>query len=198
MTYIAFEGGEGSGKSTQAELLAKRLGAVATREPGGTALGLAVRQILLSNETSELSPQAEALLMSADRAQHIAHVVKPSLAEGKTVVSDRSVYSSLAYQGEGRGLGMDHVRSLNRWALGDTWPDLVVFIDVPVDVAMARLKRGLDRFEQAGKEFHQRVLAGYHKLASEDANLWLTIDGTGTVDEVGERVWQAVEKQLGL
>ena len=129
--YIAFEGSEGSGKSTHARRLAVELDAVLTFEHGGTPIGKLVRAILADPANSEMTDKAEALLIAADRAQHIEQVVRPALAAGRDVVSDRSIYSSLAYQGYGRGLPIDEVRAVNEWAIDGCWPDLVVLLDVP-------------------------------------------------------------------
>ena len=126
--YIAFEGLVGCGKSTHVKRLATRLNAVMTREPGGTVVGSMLRNILIDPANTNLSPRAEALMMAADRAQHIAELISPSLAAGRHVVSDRSVYSSLAYQGYGRQQDLDELRRLNDWAIGGLWPELVVYI----------------------------------------------------------------------
>lgn len=191
---IAFEGGEGSGKSTQAALLAGRLGALLTREPGATAVGKAIRALVLDPGTVDLDPRAEALLMAADRAQHVAEVVGPALADGRTVVTDRYLYSSLAYQGFGRGLDLDEVRALSAFAQAPE-ADLVVLLTVPPDVRVARLDRALDRFE-ADVALHERVHAGFLALAERDPARWVVVDGTGTIEEVAERVWAAVSAKM--
>ncbi|HVM02088.1 MAG TPA: dTMP kinase, partial [Acidimicrobiales bacterium] len=188
---IAFEGGEACGKSTQAALLASRLGAVLTREPGGTAVGERVRAVLLDRSVAGLDARAEALLMAAARAQHVAEVVRPALAAGRDVVTDRFSHSSLAYQGFGRGLPVDEVRRLSEWATGGLWPDVVVLLDLPAGEADARRGRP-DRFEAEGAEFHRRVEAGFRALAAADPARWRVVDGTGTIDEVAARVWEAV------
>ena len=147
--YIAFEGLEGCGKSTHVTRLAESIGGITTREPGGTAIGSALRAAMLDTNNTMLSPRAEALMMSADRAQHIDELVVPTLASGKHVVSDRSAYSSLAYQGYGRLLDIDELKRFNNWAIQGNWPELVIFIDVPIDQLLERLKkRELDRFER--------------------------------------------------
>jgi dTMP kinase len=196
--FIAFEGGEGCGKSTQARRLARRLDAVLTREPGGTEVGGRLRAILLDPDTTGLVPRAEALLMAADRAQHLAEVVTPALAGGRHVVSDRSAGSSLAYQGYGRGLPVDQVRGLSDWASDGLWPDLVVLLEVPAAVASTRLGRDLDRFEQAGDQFHQRVATGFRALAQADPVGWAVVDGTGSVDQVAAAVGEVVAERLQL
>ena len=192
--FIAFEGGEASGKSTQAARLADRLGAVLTREPGGTVVGARIRALLLDPATTGLDPRAEALLMAADRAQHVAEVVRPALAAGTDVVTDRYAYSSLAYQGFGRRLPVEEVRSLSAWATGDLWPDLVVLLDVPDAVAAARMDREHDRLEAEGDGFHDRVVAGFRSLAAAEPDRWVVIDGAGTVDEVAAAVDAAVAR----
>jgi dTMP kinase len=194
--YIAFEGGEGSGKSTQAALLAERLDAVLTREPGGTGLGAELRGLLLSTETSAPGPRAEALMMAADRAQHLAELVVPTLATDRHVVSDRSAYSSLAYQGAGRGLGVDNVRMINEWAVYGRWPDAVVYLRVPRDVAVDRLRRSLDRFEREDEAFHIRIGEAFDALADEEPERWIVVDGTLPVDEVTEQVNKGLSDRL--
>lgn len=194
-TYIAFEGGEGSGKSTQAKVLAERLGAVLTREPGATPLGAKLRALLLDPGEAPVSPRAETLLMAADRAQHMAEVVEPALAAGRHVVSDRSVFSSLAYQGGGRQLGVDAVWRVNDWALDGRWPEVVVFLDIDPGTASGRLDRALDRLEQEGDAFHQRVWAAYRELATETRR-WVTVPAAGSIESVAEAVWAAVEPRL--
>ena len=193
---IALEGGEACGKSTQAALLASRLGAVLTREPGGTGVGEQVRDLLLDPAAGDLDARAEALLMAAARAQHVAEVVAPALAKGQDVVTDRYSHSSLAYQGFGRGLPLDEVRHLSDWATGGLWPDVVVLLDLPADEARAR--RGQpDRFEAEDDGFHRRVTDGFRALAEAEPGRWRVVDATGSVAEVAARVWAAVADGLG-
>jgi dTMP kinase len=197
--YVAFEGLEGCGKSTHVARLAERLGAVATREPGGTPVGTALRAAMLDPANTSLSPRAEALLMAADRAQHIAEVVSPALNAGRHVVSDRSVYSSLAYQGHGRQLGEDAVRSINDWALNGTWPDLVVLIDVPLDVLAERMKkRELDRFEREDRAFFERVYAGFLSMAAAEPERFVVVDGTPPKDDLQATIAEMVAARLGI
>jgi dTMP kinase len=196
--FVAFEGGEGCGKSTQAHRLATALGALATREPGGTAVGARLRDILLDPGTVDLADRAEALLMAADRAQHLAELVSPTLATGRHVVSDRSAYSSIAYQGYGRGLPIDEVRGLSEWATDGVWPDLVVLLDVPHEVASGRLTGGLDRMERLGEAFHRRVAEGFRLLAAAEPDRWVVVDGTEAVDRVADAVRGAVAERLQL
>ncbi|HMQ25286.1 MAG TPA: dTMP kinase [Acidimicrobiales bacterium] len=193
---IAFEGGEGTGKSTQAARLAERLGATLTREPGGTAIGGRIRALVLDPANQELADRAEALLMAADRAQHVAEVIRPVLDAGGIVVTDRFAGSSLAYQSYGRGLPLEEIERLSRWATDGVWPDVVVLLSVPDAVAEARLGDERDRMEGVGDGFHQRVADGFRALAAADPERWVVLDGTGTVDEVADRVWAAVAPRL--
>ncbi|MCB0965894.1 MAG: dTMP kinase [Ilumatobacter sp.] len=196
--YIAFEGAEGCGKSTQSRRLADALDAVLTRETGGTPVGQRLRAILHDTAVTDLDDRAEALIVAADRAQHVAGVVRPALDEGRSVVSDRSVYSTLAYQGHGRGLDVDELRRLNEWAIGDTWPDLVVLLRVPDDVARQRMeRRELDRFERAGDEFHARVDEGFATMAAADPDRWAVVDASAPVDEVAATIRRIVRERLG-
>ena len=198
MTYVAFEGGEGSGKSTQAKILASRLDdAVVTREPGATSLGARLRELLLTTENMAIGARAETLLMAADRAQHVADVVRPALADGKVVISDRSVFSSLAYQGGGRELGIDEVRSINDWVLDGCWPDIVVLLDVDRETARARLHRSLDRLEQASENFHLRVSDSFRQMAADDPQRWIVVPADQPVDDVAVEVWAAISGRLG-
>jgi dTMP kinase len=194
--FIALEGGEGSGKSTQASLLADDLGALATFEPGDTALGVGIRAVLLDPATAALDDRAEALLMAADRAQHVAEIIRPALAAGRHVVCDRYTASSIAYQGYGRGLPTEWIAKLSAWATGGLAPDLTVLLDVPAEVAATRLSGKPDRFESAGDAFHQRVLDGYRELAADPT--WVIVDGTGSVEEVAVAVRAAVRDRLAL
>ncbi|MDH3296022.1 MAG: dTMP kinase [Acidimicrobiia bacterium] len=198
--YIAFEGGEGSGKSTQARLLAERLDAVLTREPGGTPLGARLRELLLNTDDGPdgiaIGARAEALMMAADRAQHIDEVIRPALAAGRHVVSDRTAFSSMAYQGGGRDLGIEAIGRLSDWAIDRQWPDVVVFLKVTPVQAAARIDRSLDRIEQAGHDFHQRVSAAFEEMAAAEPERWVVVDGNGPVGEVAEAVWRSVQPWL--
>jgi dTMP kinase len=196
--FIALEGGEACGKSTQAVRLAGVLDAVLTREPGGTIVGERIRELFLYTDEA-VAPRTEALLVAAARAQHVAQVIRPALDAGRHVVSDRYLGSSLAYQGFGRGLPVEEIRMLSEWATEGLWPDLIVLLDVPDDVAQARIGgRGLDRMESAGDDFHQRVADGFRSLAANDPSRWVVIDGSGPVDAVGALVAEAVRERLRL
>jgi len=190
---IAFEGGEGTGKSTQAARLAADLGAVLTREPGGTEAGRRIRAIVLDPGLAGLDARAEALLLLADRAQHVAEVVRPALDRGADVVTDRFCGSTLAYQGWGRGLDARELDRLSAWATGGLEPDLVVLLEVAPEEAGARLDRVPDRMELAGDGFHHRVADGYRALAEASPERWVVVDGSGTVDEVAARVRAVVD-----
>ena len=196
--FVVFEGGEGSGKSTQARLLATRWGADLTFEPGDTELGARLRSILLDPATGDLDPRAEALLMAADRAHHVATRIRPALNRGRDVVCDRFVGSSIAYQGYGRGLGADQVAAISAFATDGLTPDLVVLLDVPPEVAAARLAAAgaPDRLEAAGDEFHRLVGEGYRALAVADPDRWVVVNGAGSIDEVAARVADVVDARL--
>jgi dTMP kinase len=198
--FVVLEGGDASGKSTQARLLADRLRSarrdvVETFEPGATEAGAAIRALLLDGD-GPVDSTAEALLLAADRAQEVADVIRPALARGADVVSDRFVPSSLAYQGVGRGLGVEKVEKLNRWATGGLEPDLVVVLDVDDAVAAARRAGPGDRLERAGDEFHAVVRDAYRTLAADRG--WVVLDGNAEVEVVGARVWELVRDRLGL
>lgn len=193
---IAFEGGEGSGKSTQAALLAERLGAVLSREPGGTPLGERVRAVVLDPSVGKVDPRAEALLMAAARAQHVREVIEPAIQRGETVVTDRFIGSSLAYQGFGHGLDVVELEGLSEWATNGRVADLNVLLHVPAEVSAERMRRPVDRMEQLGKKFHKRVNEGFTKLAERNPQHWIVIDGVGTIDEVAQRVNDAFDKWM--
>jgi dTMP kinase len=192
--FIALEGGEGSGKSTQARRLAERLGsrALLTFEPGDSALGVQVRRLLLDSPDLDITDRAEALLMAADRAQHVAEVVQPALARGQVVVTDRFAGSSIAYQGYGRQLPAAEVEQLSRWATDGLWPDLVILLEVAPSHAAGRLDRAKDRLESAGDPFHARVHDGYLEQAMADPDRWAIVDGTGSEDDVAAAIWEVV------
>ena len=192
-TYIAFEGLEGCGKSTHVTRLAEKINAVATREPGGTRIGALLRSILADPENTDLNSRAELLLMTADRAQHMSELIEPALQRGQHVVSDRSMYSTLAYQGYGRGLDVDTLLSINKWALNNVLPDIVVWIQIPTEEANTRLaKRDLDRFEREGADFFARIGTGFAELAAKDPARWILIDGLEPKDVVEEKIFAAV------
>jgi len=194
--FIAVEGADGTGKSTQARLLAEYLGAVFTREPGGTPLGERIRDLVLDPDGDGPVDRAEALLMAAARAQHVELVVLPALAAGRDVVSDRYVASSVAYQGYGRGLGADVVADVNRFATGGLQPDLVVLVALDVPLAADRLGDERDRIERSGDGLQAKVVEAYKEMATADPDRWIVVDGSGTIDEVADRIARAIDEWL--
>ncbi|NCY15280.1 MAG: dTMP kinase [Actinobacteria bacterium] len=196
--FIAFEGGEACGKSTQAALLADALGAVLTREPGGTAIGARLRELVLSPDTVGLVARAEALIMAADRAQHVAELVEPALSSGRHVVTDRFAGSSIAYQGHGRGLPIGEIRDLSLWATGGVWPDLILLLEVPAAESDRRLGGARDRMESESAAFHAAVMAGFRAQAAAEPQRWAVVDGTGTIEEVAMAVLDVVAERLQL
>jgi dTMP kinase len=191
---VVLEGGEASGKSTQARLLAQHLGAVLTREPGGTALGERVRELLLEPATGEVDARTELLLMAAARAEHVVRVIEPTLAAGRDVVCDRYGASSVAYQGHGRGLPVDEVAGVSSWASGGLAPDLIVLLDVDDAVRARRLGPELDRLESAGADFHARVADGFRAMAAADPERWLVLDGTRAIEDLAAEVAEAAAR----
>jgi dTMP kinase len=198
---IVLEGGDGAGKSTQAELLVAWLRqrgrpVTTTFQPGGTALGQRLRQILLDPAVGDLDPAAEALLYVADKAQHLAEVVRPALARGEVVVSDRYVDSLLAYQGAGRDLDPAALAQLaDQWGVGGLRPDLTILLDVEVGQGLGTIAAP-DRLERAGDDFHQRVRDGFRQLAAADPDRYLVVDGRAPVAAVAQAVRQRVAALL--
>ena len=196
--FVVLEGGDGSGKSTHVARLAAWLRerghrVVETREPGGTPLGLGLRALLLDGAV-EVGPVAEALVMAADRAQHVAEVVRPALARGEWVVSDRHVPSSLVYQGVVRELGVESVGALSALAVDGVVPDLVIVLDISDEIAGLRRHRSADRLEREGDQFHSDVRAAYRVLAAEHG--WCVVDGSGSAAEVAAHVTAVVSERL--
>jgi len=190
--FVCFEGGEGSGKSTQARLLAEWLEAqgctvVLTFEPGDTPVGKELRRIVLSPETGSLSPRTEALLYAADKAEHVDTVVQPALDRGEVVVTDRYVDSSLAYQGAGRSLDVAEVERVARWATGDLRPHLTVVLDLAPEQGLGRFEER-DRMEGESLEFHRRVREEFLAMAAADAEHYLVLDARAPVEEIAEAV----------
>jgi dTMP kinase len=185
--FIAFEGGEGIGKSTQAKLLKAWLEqegetVVLSREPGGSDLGIEIRKILLSHSTGEISPRAEALLYAADRAHHVYSVIRPALAQGEVVISDRYFDSSIAYQGAGRVLQPGEVARISRWATESLFPTLTIIIDLPPQIGLARLK-SKDRLESQPIDFHERVRQEFLQLSALDPERYVIIDGNQSIED---------------
>jgi len=201
--FVVFEGGDGSGKSTQLTLLREHLEGlglpvVVTREPGGTGAGERIREILLDPATVGLSDRAEALLYAAARAQHVAEVIEPALADGMVVLCDRFIDSSIVYQGAGRGLGEYRIEELNLWATGDVVADLIVLLDVSADEGLRRAGSGggHDRLEAAGEQFHTSVRDAYRRRADAEPHRWLLLDGSLPVDALHERIRDDVLQAL--
>ncbi len=200
--FISLEGGEGAGKSSQAQALkalleAKGFSVTVTREPAGCPLGQRVRE-LLSDPSLELNARSELFLFVAARAQHVAEVIRPALERGEVVICDRFDDSSIAYQGYGRGLSLDDVRLANRIATQGLVPDLTVLLDVPVETGLAR-KQGEnapDRIGQEGAEFHERVRQGYLAMAGEEPERFLVVDGTIPPEEITRTIWRRLEPLL--
>ena len=197
---IAFEGGDGAGKSTQAARLAVWLTergheVVATRQPGGTPVGAAVRGILLEPATGELSPRTEALLYAADKAEHVDTVVLPALQRGAVVVTDRYVDSTLAYQGAGRALTPDELQWLVDWATRGVRPALTVLLDVDADTGSERLT-GLDRLEAEPAEFHRRIRERFRELAEAEPTRYLVLDAGAPADQISAAVQDRVQAVL--
>jgi dTMP kinase len=197
---IALEGIDGSGKSTQARALADALGARLTHEPGATPLGARLREILLAPGAADargITPRAEALLMAADRAEHVALVLEPALAAGEWVVTDRYSGSTVAYQGWGRGLPPEELASLVSWAAGGLAADLSLLIDVTPEVAAERLGGKADRLERLGPGFAARVREGFLAQAGADPARWAVVDGTMAIQAVAVHILSVVRERLG-
>ncbi len=198
--FVAFEGGEGTGKSTQAQLLAAhlqgRVGEVlVTHEPGGTPPGVAIRSILLDPATGDLCPRAEALLYAADRAHHVASVVRPALERGVTVITDRYIDSSLAYQGAGRTLARAEIQQISTWATEGLLPDLTVVLDLDPVLGLVRAGHP-DRLEAEPLDFHQRVRAEFLGLAASDPHRYTVVDADRSPAEVAAAIRKDVEVAL--
>jgi dTMP kinase len=197
---VALEGIDGSGKSTQARALAAALGARLTHEPGATPLGASLRDLLLAPERPPPSPRAEALLMVADRAEHVAVVVEPALAAGEWVVTDRYAGSTIAYQGYGRDLPVAELTRLSAWASGGVAADLSVLVDVRVELAATRLAAwsgGADRMERLGGAFAARVREGFLAQVAEDPEHWVVVDGSRSVEAITAHIVDLVHGRLG-
>jgi dTMP kinase len=201
--FVAFEGGDGAGKSTQIRLLRsaiERAGydAVVTREPGGTPLGEAIREVLLDPRSDAMDDRTEALLYAAARAQHVREVIRPALEKGAVVLCDRYVDSSVVYQGVARGLGTAQVEELNRWATAQLVPDLVVLLDLDAEVGLERAGGTPDRLEAAGLEFHRRVASGFRDRARAEPDRYLVVDATRPVEQIQAEIRKVVLSRLNV
>ena len=206
--FITFEGGEGAGKSTQAQLLAERLrGAghkvVETREPGGTKRGEKIREFLLGGKSKQYGPMGDAILFSTARDDHVRDVIRPALKDGAWVLCDRFADSTAAYQGAAGGVRPALIRALNRVAVGDTLPDLTLILDLPAEAGLKRAQArndgdsvASDRFEGMSKRFHEALRAGFLKIAAEAPERCIVIDAQQAESSVAEDVWDAVVERL--
>ncbi len=200
--FIVFEGGEGSGKSTQVASLKRRLSkiglpVVLTHEPGGTTLGNKVSRLLKRNNNGHISPQAELLLFGASRAEVVSEVIWPGLKQGSVVVCDRYIFSTIAYQGSGRGRDLETIHTINRIATQGVIPDCVILMDIPPEAGLKRLGRGQkDRFENEEMAFHKRVREAYLAMATADPKGWMVVDATLPKKQATELVWHKVERLL--
>jgi dTMP kinase len=209
--FITFEGGEGSGKSTQINKLADQLRSlpsmaqvevVTTREPGGTSMAEAIRELLVTGEPNSMEAKTELLLVMAARVEHVQKLIKPVLQKGGWVLCDRFMDSTLAYQGYGRGMDMEHMHMLNQWALSGLKPDLTIFLNIDPLLGLARTKprrtsseqsgEAEDRFEQTGADFHKLVYDGFCQLAKDDAKRIKSIDAKQNMEDVQKSIWEVV------
>ncbi len=204
--FITLEGGEGTGKSTQAKRLVAALevsgvSAIATREPGGSPGAESIRKLLVEGEQGRWDALTETLLMFAARSDHIRNTIKPAMASGKWVVCDRFTDSTYAYQGVGRGVDRETIRRIDAVSVGDFKPDLTLVLDLPVDIGLARAKarRGAeDRFEKFGAEFHEKLRTAYRDIALRNGDRCVLLDASGSEDGVAKAIWNAVASRFKL
>jgi len=203
--FITFEGGEGSGKSTVLKLIAERLTKegvkiLTTREPGGTPISEQIRSVILDKANTAMDPRTEALLYAASRRQHLVEKVWPALKEGKIVLCDRFLDSSLAYQGGARDLGIANVLGINLFATEGTYPDLTLLFDIAPEVGLERIAknkgREVNRLDLEKMAFHQKVRKAFHELAKTYADRYVIIDASKPLEEVVDQVYQVIEKRL--
>ncbi|MCH9830385.1 MAG: dTMP kinase [Actinomycetia bacterium] len=198
--FIAFEGGEGVGKSTQEALLAEYLTEIGktvirTREPGGTPAAEQIRNTVLSLEHEGMNPQSEALLFAAARGDHVARVIRPAIARGDVIICDRYIDSSVAYQGYARALGADRIRDLSMWATGGLLPNLTIVLTLDPEVSMKRVVNP-DRMEAEPMQYHRDVAEAFLEIAGLDPDRYLVVDATGTQEEIGQVIRQRVMQEL--
>lgn len=201
--FLAFEGPDGSGKTTQIKALAQTLtqagySVLATREPGGTEIGEKLRSLVLEQGQGEVDPHTEALIFAASRAAHAHQKIRPALQAGSIVLCDRYIDSSAAYQGAGRGLGVQAIQDLSRWATSNLLPDLTILLDLPLELGRQRVdSRGAkDRIESAGEDFRRSLQATYLQLAQADPSRYALIDASGSPQQVADQIWQALQSRL--
>ncbi|MDN5302773.1 MAG: dTMP kinase, partial [Thermoanaerobacteraceae bacterium] len=199
--FITIEGPDGAGKTTQVKKIYEYLTSrgrkvLVTREPGGTALGEKLREVLLSPAGESPVPEAEALIYAASRAQLIKNVISPALLRGTYVLCDRFVDSSLAYQGWARGLGIEEILGINRWFIGELWPDLTILLDIDPEVSLKRLERARDRLEKETLEFHKRVREGFLKVREIFPERIVAVDASRSPEEVFDRISAYIRKML--
>ncbi len=203
--FITFEGGEGAGKSTAIKRIVERLTAngyeiVLTREPGGTPIAEEIRNVILDRKNTNMDPRTEALLYAASRRQHLVEKVIPALKEGKLVLCDRFLDSSLAYQGGARSLGIDNVYNMNLFATEGMLPDLTILFDIEPELGLQRIaansQREVNRLDVEKMAFHKKVREGFHELAKKFPERIVIVDASKTADEVFEDAYEAIEKRL--
>ena len=189
----------GCGKTTQSKILAEKLGAVWTKEPGGDEISNEIRRVVQGMKfKTDMDPVCEQYLYAASRAQSLRSVVKPLLDKGQIVVADRSVFTSMAYQGFGRNLGIDRVLKINKEAVGDVWPDLVIWLDTDLETALARTRDASgDKFESMDKKFFEKVRKGYIEETKKFPKLVKKVNGNGSIDVVEKRIWKVVQQSSG-
>lgn len=203
--FVTFEGGEGSGKSTAIKSLVDKLKSegydiLLTREPGGTPISEQIREVILNKKNTEMDPVTEALLYAASRRQHVEEKVRPALKEGKVVLCDRFLDSSLAYQGGARGLGIDKVLEINKYAIDGLWPDVTIFFDLKPEIGLARINansgREVNRLDVEKMEFHQKVRDSFLELAKRYPERYVIIDASKTPSEVMEEAYEAIKAKI--
>jgi dTMP kinase len=203
--FISFEGVEGAGKTTQinmlhSHLLRLKVDVIATQEPGGTRIGEEIRRIILNPSYKEMHPMTETILYAADRAQHLHEVIKPALDEGKVVICDRFIDSSLAYQGVARRIGMEGVQNLNEWITNDLYPDITFLLEIPFRIGLKRLQernKGLDRMESEAQSFHEQVQEAYKTLTKFFPQRFIVLNGAEKPENIHHQVMQSITPLLG-
>ncbi|MBT3358478.1 MAG: dTMP kinase [Rhodospirillales bacterium] len=203
--FVTFEGGEGSGKSTQVDLLAQALGGVGvevvtTREPGGAPAAEHIRTLLVEGDADRWTPKSEALLNYAARIEHLRQTIRPALQSGRWVICDRFADSTTAYQGYGHALGSDWVAALHELVVGDLQPDLTIILDMPVETGLKRaeIRGGVDRYERMDVQFHERLRAGFLEIAARNPERCTVIDATGSIENIQTAVRQAVHAKFDV